>query len=99
SHPPGAAVARSPNVASDERRSGGWRPSPWWARASSGYAAGSAPPFVAPSGFGNTSPVTAAKARVDEAKKRATAARKDERDAHIEAAKLDAARELSEMRV
>ncbi len=42
---------------------------------------------------------SAAKTRVEEARKRAGAARKEERDAHIEAAKLDTTREASEKRV
>ncbi len=46
-----------------------------------------------------THEASAAKVRADEAKKRAAAARKEERDAHIEAAKSDAARELNEKRV
>jgi hypothetical protein len=46
-----------------------------------------------------THEASAAKTRVEEAKKRAATARKDERDAHIEAAKLDAAREANEKRV
>jgi len=46
-----------------------------------------------------THEASAAKVRADAARKRAAAERKDERDAHIEAAKLDAARELNERRV
>jgi hypothetical protein len=42
---------------------------------------------------------SAAKSRADEAKKRAASARKEEYDAHIEAVKLDAAREVNEKRV
>jgi hypothetical protein len=41
----------------------------------------------------------AAKARAEEARKRAATARNEERDAYVEAAKLDAAREANESRV
>lgn len=43
--------------------------------------------------------VTAARVRSNEAKKRATTARNEERDAHIEAAKLDVARQDNERRI
>ena len=42
---------------------------------------------------------SAAKTRVEDARKRAAAKRKDEKDAYIEAAKLDTAREANEKRV
>lgn len=46
-----------------------------------------------------TREATAAKDRADKGKKRAASARKEERDAHIESAKVDAAREANERRV
>jgi hypothetical protein len=46
-----------------------------------------------------TNEAAAAKARAEEARKRATAARTEERDACVEAAKLDAARQTSERRL